>query len=180
MRHVSATAVGGGTAEVLHRMVPYFRELGIDARWDVIRGNSDFYTVAGKFQAALQGQPQHFTDRDWLIYEQTLQQNVEDLDLAADLVAVHDAQPAGLIRYKSENSRWVWDSLLDLSAPRADAWETLRPMLERYDAAVFSCPMFAPSIAMRQILIAPSIDPTNERNRELTLEQIEGVLDRFH
>jgi trehalose synthase len=180
MRHVSATAVGGGAAEVLHRMVPYFRELGIDARWDVIRGNGDFHTVARKLHAALQGQPHTLSDHDLAIYEETLEHNAAELDLSADLIAVHDSQPAGLVRHKQRESRWIWDSLLDLSAPRPEAWDYFRPLLERYDAAVFSCPMFAPSIAMRQILISPSIDPTSERNRELTLEQIEAVLDRYH
>src|SRR5437868_5490728 len=72
MRHISATAVGGGAAEVLHRMVPYFRELGIDARWDVVKGNSDFYSVTRKLQASLQGQPHTLTDRELALYEDTL------------------------------------------------------------------------------------------------------------
>src|SRR5207249_2759856 len=73
MRHISSTAVGGGAAEILHRMVPYFRELGIDAKWDVIKGNSDFSTITRKLHAALQGQPQMLTDWDFSIYEQTLE-----------------------------------------------------------------------------------------------------------
>src|SRR5437762_13225015 len=68
MRHISSTAVGGGAAEILHRMVPYFRELGIDAKWDVVKGNTDFSTVTRKLHASLQGQPQTLTDRDVAVY----------------------------------------------------------------------------------------------------------------
>src|SRR5688572_4074364 len=33
--NVNSTAVGGGVAEILNRMIPLFQELGVDARWDV-------------------------------------------------------------------------------------------------------------------------------------------------
>ncbi|MBI5240257.1 MAG: glycosyl transferase family 1, partial [Elusimicrobia bacterium] len=35
--HVNSTAVGGGVAEILNRMVPLMQELGIAARWEVIK-----------------------------------------------------------------------------------------------------------------------------------------------
>src|SRR3989338_479035 len=85
MRHISSMAVGGGAAEILHRMVPYFRELGIDARWDVIKVNSDFYAVTRKLHAALQGQPQTLTERDFTVYRDTLAQNGAGPDLSRDL-----------------------------------------------------------------------------------------------
>ena len=180
MRHISSMAVGGGAAEILHRMVPYFRELGIDARWDVIKGNSDFYAVTRKLHAALQGQPQTLTERDFTVYRDTLAQNGADLDLSGDLILTHDPQPAGLIMHKNKTAaRWVWDGLLDLSAPQNEAWDFFRPLLEQYDAAIFPCPTFAPPISMRQILVAPSIDPLSERNRDLTAEQVHDVLNDF-
>ncbi|HHT9132807.1 MAG TPA: glycosyl transferase family 1, partial [Candidatus Tripitaka californicus] len=43
MQHINATAVGGGVAEILNWLVPLFRDLGIDARWDVIKGNETFF-----------------------------------------------------------------------------------------------------------------------------------------
>src|SRR5437867_3875612 len=38
IKNINSTAVGGGVAEILNQMVPLFKEMGIDARWDVIRG----------------------------------------------------------------------------------------------------------------------------------------------
>src|SRR5688572_19905519 len=122
MRHISSMAVGGGVAEILHRMVPYFREFGIDARWDVIKGNSDFYGVTRKLNAALQGQPQTLTERDLAVYFDTLDYNSAELDMTGDLILIHDPQPAGLIVKKSQTSApWVWDGMLDFSSPQPEA-----------------------------------------------------------
>ena len=40
--HVNTTAVGGGVAEILNRMVPLMCELGLDARWELIKGGKIF------------------------------------------------------------------------------------------------------------------------------------------
>ncbi len=36
IQNVNSSAVGGGVAEILARMIPLLKQLGIDARWDVI------------------------------------------------------------------------------------------------------------------------------------------------
>ena len=41
--HVNSTRVGGGVAEILTKMVPLKKELGIDVRWEVITGEEEFY-----------------------------------------------------------------------------------------------------------------------------------------
>ena len=43
IQHINSTAVGGGVAEILNSMVPLLRELGVDTRWDVIKGGEQFY-----------------------------------------------------------------------------------------------------------------------------------------
>ena len=40
-------------------------------------------------------------------------------------------------------------------------------------------PSFARELAIKQLLIAPSIDPLSDKNKELTQEQIDAVLQRF-
>jgi trehalose synthase len=184
VRHISSTAVGGGIAEILHRLVPYFRDLGLDARWDVIKGNSDFQVVTRKLQGALQGQPQRLSEKDFAVYLETLEHNYSDLNPEGDLVLVHDPQPAGLIAFKKGKKPWIWDGMLDLSSPQPEAWEFFQPFLHAYDAAVYAAPTFTPPAPLpgglsstRQILVAPSIDPLSERNRELSPEQVQDVLN---
>jgi trehalose synthase-like protein len=43
---VNSTAVGGGVAEILTRLVPILQELGLAIRWDVITGANDFFEIA--------------------------------------------------------------------------------------------------------------------------------------
>ena len=40
---VNSTAVGGGVAEILNRLVPLAEELGLNIRWEVMTGGDDFF-----------------------------------------------------------------------------------------------------------------------------------------
>jgi len=40
---VNSTAVGGGVAEILNRLIPLMNELEVRTRWDVITGGNDFF-----------------------------------------------------------------------------------------------------------------------------------------
>ena len=55
----------------------------------------------------------------------------------------------------------------------------LKPFILKFDAAVYSAAPFVQRMAMRQILIAPSIDPLSDKNRELSLEEIAVVLGKL-
>jgi trehalose synthase len=55
--HVNSTKEGGGVAEILNRLIPLKRELGIDASWEVIKGDSAFYQCTKKMHNSLQGKP---------------------------------------------------------------------------------------------------------------------------
>src|SRR3989304_889374 len=61
VQHVNSTAVGGGVAEILNRMVPLLCELGLDSRWEVIKGGEAFYAVTKRFHNALHGETQDVT-----------------------------------------------------------------------------------------------------------------------
>ena len=43
--NVNSTRVGGGVAEILGRLVPLMREVGLKPRWEVIRGTEDFFKL---------------------------------------------------------------------------------------------------------------------------------------
>src|SRR5712692_706934 len=54
---VNSTAVGGGVAEILNRLVPLIQELDVAIRWDVITGGDDFFEITKAFHNALHGGP---------------------------------------------------------------------------------------------------------------------------
>ncbi len=180
IKNINSTAVGGGVAEILNQMVPLFKEMGIDARWDVIRGGEQFYAVTKKIHNALHGTPTDFNGADEEIYWDTQASNLETMDLDADILFIHDPQPAGLIRKKAEiGKHWIWRCHIDVSAPNARVWEFLKPLVQLYDASVFSSPRFSQELAIPQFLISPSIDPLSDKNKELPKEFIDSVLERF-
>jgi trehalose synthase len=176
VQNINSTAVGGGVAEILNRLIPLLREVGVDARWDVIRGGEEFFAVTKTIHNALHGQPVTLTAHDVAVFRETTAQNLASLALGDDLVFVHDPQPAGLIDGRPPGSRWIWRCHIDLSAPSPAVWEFLRPWVERYQAAVFSAPQFSRALPIDQVLIAPSIDPLADKNRELDPRTIESVV----
>lgn len=180
IQHVNSTKIGGGVAEILARLVPLLTELGLPSRWDVIHGDAAFFRVTKTVHNALHGQPAAFTRRDARTFLDTTARALKTFAWDGDIIFIHDPQPAGLIQAKpAHGGRWIWRCHVDVSAPRLEVWRFLERFVNRYDAAVFSAPQFAQRLAIRQFLIAPSIDPLSDKNRELAPETIQAVLQRL-
>jgi trehalose synthase len=180
LQNINSTAVGGGVAEILTRMVPLLRELGVTATWDVIKGDQAFFDVTKAFHNALHGKPETITDEMLECYRETTKANLSQMEFTGDVIWVHDPQPAGLIARKKEIGRaWVWRCHIDVSTPDARAWEFIAPYVEQYDASIFSMPDFAQRNSIPQFMVAPSIDPLCDKNRELEQGYVDRVLEKF-
>lgn len=180
MQHINSTAVGGGVAEILTRMIPILRELGIDARWDVIKGDQAFFNVTKAFHNALHGAPEEISVEMLEVFRANTEMNLRETNLSGDVIFIHDPQPAGLILRKPEiGRRWVWRCHIDVSTPQANVWGFLREYVERYDAAIFSMPDFAQQLPIPQFRVAPSIDPLSDKNKPLSREFIDKVLEKY-
>jgi trehalose synthase len=177
--HVSSTKLGGGVAEILRRMVPILKELGIDARWEVIEGDEPFFDITKRIHNALQGEPVNISEEMWAHHFEVNRKNAEVLNLDADAVLIHDPQPLPLIKYKKKG-RWIWRCHIDLSQPVKDVAAHVRPYSEQYDAAIFSVARFVMSMAIDQYVILPSIDPLSEKNRDLTSDEINETTHRLN
>lgn len=178
VQNVNSTPVGGGVAEILSRMVPLLKELGVEARWDVIKGGKQFFEVTKKFHNVLHGKPGEVTPYDLEVFMETSRENIAGLDTYGDIVFIHDPQPIALIEKKRDN-KWIWRCHIDVSNPHPEVWRFLREFVVRYDAAVFSAPGFSQQLPVRQFLIAPSIDPLSDKNRPLDAETVEAVLAKY-
>ncbi|MFH0913446.1 MAG: glycosyl transferase family 1, partial [Candidatus Omnitrophota bacterium] len=165
IKNINSTSVGGGVAEILNRMVPLLRELGVDAKWELIKGGEQFFEVTKKFHNALHGRAEMINQREFDIFMEASQTNIREMDTAADIIFVHDPQPIALIKKKAGN-RWIWRCHIDVSNPNQKVWKFLMNFIEKYDSAVFSAPSFAQKLSIRQFLIPPSIDPISDKNKE--------------
>jgi trehalose synthase len=165
---INSTAVGGGVAEILNRLLPLAEELELNMRWEVMTGGDDFYGVTKAFHNALHGAPYHADPKDFEIFLACNERNRARLPLDAEFMVIHDPQPAALIDGRKKNgNHWAWRCHIDLSHPNRAVWDFLDKFVARYDAAMFSSPEFSRSLPIPQYLFYPAIDPLSEKNREL-------------
>jgi trehalose synthase len=180
VQNINSTFTGGGVAEILSSMVPLLGQLGVDARWNVIKGDDAFFQVTKKFHNALHGRDERITPEDFAVFQETTQKNIGEVELYGDILFIHDPQPVGLIARKKElGKKWIWRCHIDVSHPNEEVWNFIQPFVVQYDAAVFSAPSFSRELPIRQFLISPSIDPLSDKNRELPQETIDSVLAKY-
>jgi trehalose synthase len=177
---INSTAVGGGVAEILNRLVPLAEELDLGIRWDVMKGAEEFFDVTKSFHNALHGAPYHPKPKDFEIFLSHNERNRASLPLDAEFVVIHDPQPAALIDARQPGlNHWVWRCHIDLSHPNRAVWDFLEKFVSRYDAAMFSSPEFSRQLPIPQYLFYPAIDPLSEKNSPLDPEFIQQVLGRY-
>jgi trehalose synthase len=180
--HLSATAFGGGVAEINYALVPLMQDAGLDVEWRIIRGADDFFAVTKAIHNALQGDPHGLTADQEDTYRRYNVLNAEELEDEYDYVIVHDPQPAALIEHFSDSvAHWIWRCHIDLSTPNRDVLAFLAPWLERYDATIFHRREYVPNeAALRAAFIwPPAIDPLTPKNMALSAEDAAYVVDQF-
>lgn len=178
---VNSTAVGGGVAELLTRLLPLMRGVGLEGRWHVLDAGPEFFEVTKAFHNALHGAAYQPGPCDFEIFREYSRRNMQELPLDARFVILHDPQPAALIdaRDATDGSKWIWRCHIDLSRPDPAVWGFLEPYVVRFDGSIFSSPEFARRLPIPQYLFYPSIDPLADKNRELDLQFVAAVLENF-
>jgi trehalose synthase len=180
IKMVNSTAVGGGVAEILNRLIPLLNDLGISTQWTVIKGGEDFFEVTKTIHNALHGEQISFPSRMKEIFLEVSRENLRYVDLDQDVMVVHDPQPILYVEAREKTqAKWVWRCHIDISNPDEEVWDFLRGYVEKYDVALFSSPRFSKRLPIPQFLFFPSIDPLSDKNKELEPEFIEQVLERF-
>ncbi|HUM15322.1 MAG TPA: glycosyl transferase family 1, partial [Candidatus Nitrosotalea sp.] len=177
--HVNASRYGGPVVEALNRVVPILSDLGVETTWEVTIGTADFDQVSRAVSKALAGTEQVITEVMLARLRETGVENARRLQLDADLVMVHDAPPLHLVEERTDAARWVWRCHQDLSSAQPQLWNALRPIIQRYNAAVFSLARFAAPLSIPRFIVYPSIDPLSERNREMTRAEQAVQMDRL-
>ncbi len=181
--HVNSTRTGGGVAEILTKLIPLTRELGIDTHWEVITGESEFFECTKGMHNTLQGNRIPLGDNLLKAYEDTNARNAEMLRPTvedADYVFIHDPQPAPLLNLcPNRKGKWVWRCHIDASHPYRPVWRYLHQFVAPYDASIFSLAAFAQELPHPQYLIPPSIDPLSDKNVELGPDAIQQICNKY-
>jgi trehalose synthase len=180
--HLSATAFGGGVAEILYTLVPLMRDAGLETEWRVIYGQDEFFDVTKAIHNALQGDQRGLSEDEQEIFRRYNLENAEALTDEFDFVIVHDAQPAGMIENAREaGKRWIWRCHIDLSTPNPDVLNFLSPWLASYDATVFHRKAYVPDSGglPPAYIWPPAIDPLAPKNMALSSEDAAYIVDQF-
>jgi len=180
IKMVNSTAVGGGVAEMLHRVVPLLNELGVETNWEVIKGEPEFFDITKSFHNALQGKEEYFQEETFRTYLRYNEMNHSEMRFDEDLVVIHDPQPAALIHWSpNRKNKWVWRCHIDMSHPNKQLWNFLKTYVNQYDAAIFSSPLFSPELKIPQYQFFPTIDPLADKNKDLDASYVDGVLEKY-
>ena len=149
VQNINSTSVGGGVAEILLRMLPLLQDLGVRARWDVIKGNERFFLITKKMHNALHGVPRTvLTGGLGISSSRSTGRTSRSSADKADIVFIHDPQPIALVENKKANGgSWIWRCHIDFTAPLPAVWSFLREFIGAYDAVVFSAPAFSRPLA---------------------------------
>jgi trehalose synthase len=186
--NVNSTAKGGGVVEMLRPLLGYCRGAGVDARWVVISGQSEFFAITKRLHNRLhgfEGDGGPLGDAEREVYEQTLAAGAQELAALVhphDIVILHDPQTAGLaaaVRETGATVIWRCHVGLDVANDHAHAaWDFLRGYVSDAHAYVFSRAGFAWDGLPRDriAVIRPSIDAFAPKNAEQTREQSLAIL----
>jgi trehalose synthase len=181
--HVSATAFGGGVAEINYTLVPLMVDAGLEVEWRIIRGDDEFFNVTKAIHNGLQGDPRSLTSEEQEVFRRYNEQNAAEFAADAyDYVIIHDPQPIAMIdAFPERTAKWIWRGHIDFSTPNPDVMDFLLPSLRKYDDAIFHMREYVPKADdLPEIVIwPPAIDPLMPKNMALSPEDAAYILDQF-
>jgi len=180
--HLSATAFGGGVAEILYTLIPLMRDAGLDTEWHVIYGREEFFNATKLMHNALQGHPDDLSPEQWATWRQYNEMNARELSRGWDFAVVHDPQPAAIRTLVPEKAaHWVWRCHIDVSTPNPATMEQLLPFLGPYEASLFHVETYVPAgLSNGGVnIVPPAIDPLTPKNMALSRDDAVFVCSQF-
>src|SRR5947207_9590791 len=114
--HLSATAFGGGVAEINYTLIPLMGDAGLDVEWRIIYGEEAFFDATKTIHNALQGSPQSLTEDQSEVYRRLNERNARELEADDyDFIVIHDPQPALMVdHFAASSASWIWRCHIDL------------------------------------------------------------------
>lgn len=183
---VNSTSRGGGVAEMLPREINLLRQLGLDCEWIVASADhSGFFAFTKKIHNLIHGTGEHIITREEQEqYEQVSRDNAAEFDKLVkpgDIVVIHDPQPMGMASFmKTGGLKFIWRCHIgtdEQNLQTASAWSFLQKYAGPFLKAVFSATEYIPSyLTGKASVIRPSIDPLAHKNRELSINELVGIL----
>jgi trehalose synthase len=180
--HISATAFGGGVAEINYTLVPLMADAGLDVEWRIIHGEDEFFNVTKAIHNGLQGAERPLTEEEQAIFARFNRENAGQFSEADyDFVIIHDPQPVAMIdSFPDRRAKWIWRGHIDFSTPNEQIFDVLLPSIRRFDAAIFHMRDYVPHADLPMAVVwPPAIDPLMPKNMALSPEDAAYIVDQF-
>ena len=180
--HVSATAFGGGVAEINYTLVPLMADAGLDVEWRIIHGEDEFFNVTKAIHNGLQGAARPLTEEEQAIFARFNRENAAQFsETDYDFVIIHDPQPVAMIdSFPDRRAKWIWRGHIDFSTPNEQIFDVLLPSIRQFDAAIFHMRDYVPRADLPMAVVwPPAIDPLMPKNMALSPEDAAYIVDQF-
>lgn len=182
--HINSTDRGGGVAELLKSLIPYFCSLGIKADWYIIgpEAGRKFYNFTNKLHNTLQGKTTRLTGGEWRFYEKVSRKILRDLKgIKADIYVINDPQPllAGCLLEASKLK--IYYSHIDTSSAYRPVWARILPLISRYEKIIFSNKDFVHSSLPKEKveIFTPAIDPLAAKQKIVVTKKAKKYLKAY-
>ncbi len=166
---LSATATGGGVAEMLSSLVPLQRDAGLDVEWELITADADFFETTKKLHNGLQGMEVEIDEAERATTSPTTRPTPPRWPTSGTWSSstTPSRPPSAPLRQSGRASgSGAATSIPPRPTPRSG--RLLRPYVEAHDHAVFTLAEFVPpDLAMPVSTHVPAIDPLTSKNRLL-------------
>lgn len=184
---VNSTAQGGGVAEMLPTMITLLRDLEVPTEWVVIESEEPaFFRLTKQIHNMIHGEGSaDLPPGSGELFRRESEANaglLRERMKPGDVLIVHDPQPMALAGAVRENLDvlTIWRCHIGLDVENAAtqaAWAFLAPFSDSYDHGVFSTTEYVPELfTQRASVITPAIDPLADKNTELHLHKLVGIL----
>ena len=181
--HVNATSFGGGVAEILYTLLPLMNDVGLQAEWQVMTAEREFFDVTKSFHNGLQGAPVALTGEVRSVYEDINRRNAAQIAPDYDFVVIHDPQPCAMRAFVADKGRatdWIWRCHIDTSTPDQALYDYLLPFIRRYDRAIYTLADYAPGgLGVPLEVVPPAIDPLAPKNMTLVPDDAHYIVRQF-
>jgi trehalose synthase len=188
---VNSTALGGGVAQLLRTLLPYWRGAGIDVRWMVLRGSAEFFRVTKRFHNHLQGQR---GDGGVLGFDELTTfdraghyhaESLASMLAPGDVVVLNDPQTAAMsVPLQRAGASVIWSCHVGIDHDNEfsrNAWSCLMPRLAGVNCFVFSRYASLPESlgGAETSIVTPAIDPASTKNLPLSDAGARAILQHL-
>jgi len=176
--HINSAYYGGGVAAMLNSLVFLMNDVGIYTGWRLMKGSDDFFDVTKSFHNSLQGENILLSKFKKRVYLENNESFSRFNHLNHDCVIVHDPQPLAMINFYKKKQPWIWRCHIDLSNPNRELWDYLNQFIVKYDGVIVSSNKFRQNLPNPQHIIHPSIDPLDDKNKDLSDHKVNLILKK--